>query len=384
MGGAVALAVPVLDTAVGVRIPTTGLAGAVQIMAAVNDGTLGWSDTVVTTRVTDWPANQYYYLSSQSETAALPLPTVSVFLEVAAVWKINDEAELCVCLRYFTVVSIKHLRVAVLVIRTQEMFRLTFWCSAVPVSPAVVFVREPARARHRAVDIFLRGAAVRGGGGGRGVVTVRVTFVTDRPPGAVCEIVIVTPVVHQVEHLGVAVLVIGTEVVLRLQTRLAVPVSPAVVGVWVVTLPYSITVNSLLWRGAVWLGGCGGGGRRAVNIPVRTRAVSAVHVPRVHTEPVENVILEVVRAGLVCDAATLALVELVAQLGVGLLDKVIRPTDGAVREGVVTLGLDLPASRQDQSDWELGELPVTHLRHRQRDNPDTTNCQVNIPPVWIY
>ena len=130
---------------------------------------------------------------------------------------------------YFTVSNIKHLRVPVLVIRTQEMFRLTGWFRAVPISPAVVFVWEPARPRHRAVDILLRGAAVRGGGGGGGVVTVRVTVVTDWPAGAVCEVLIVTPVVHQVEHLGVAVLVIRTEVVLRLQAWLTVPVSPAVV-----------------------------------------------------------------------------------------------------------------------------------------------------------
>jgi len=91
VGGAVTLAVPVLDTAVGVRIPTTGLAGAVQIMATVHYGSLGWSDTVVTTGITD-----------------RPLATVCVFLVVAAV-----------------VGRIKHLRVAVLVIRTQEMFRLT-------------------------------------------------------------------------------------------------------------------------------------------------------------------------------------------------------------------------------------------------------------------
>ena len=58
MGGAVILTVPVLDTAVGVRIPTTRLLGAVQIMAAVHYGTRGGSDTVVTTGITDWPTDQ--------------------------------------------------------------------------------------------------------------------------------------------------------------------------------------------------------------------------------------------------------------------------------------------------------------------------------------
>ena len=66
VGGAVTLAVPVLDTAVGVRIPTTGLAGAVQIMATVHYGSLGWSDTVVTTGITDRPADQDCIISRHS------------------------------------------------------------------------------------------------------------------------------------------------------------------------------------------------------------------------------------------------------------------------------------------------------------------------------
>ena len=74
-----------------------------------------------------------------------------------------------------------------------------------------------------------------------------------------------------------------------------------------------------------------------MNIPVRTWAVSALHVSRVHTEPVQNVKLEVVWTSLVGHTPSLALVELVAQLGVGLLDKIVGATNGAVREGVVTL-----------------------------------------------
>jgi len=303
VGGSVVLTVPVLDTAVGVRIPTTRLFGTIQIMAAVYYGSRGGSDTVVTTGITDWP-----------------LATLGVLLVVAAV-----------------VSHIKHLRVAVLVIRTEEVLRLTGWCRAVPVSPAVVFVWEPAGPHLLTVDVFLRWAAVRGGGGGRGVVTVTIAVVTHWPSGAVCQVLIVTAVIRQVEHLGVAVLVIGTKVVLRIQARLTVPVSPAVERVGVVTLAYSLTVDSLFRRSAVWLWSCSSEGRRTVNIPVRTRAVSALHVSRVHTEPVQNVKLEVVWTSLVGHTPSLALVELVAQLGVGLLDKIVGATNGAVREGVVTL-----------------------------------------------
>ena len=316
-----------------------------------------------------------------SERADLPLATVRVFLVVAALWKIKRKlAESLFVI--ITVGDIEDLRDAVLVVRTEQVFWLTGRGGAVPVPPAVVFVWEPAGPRHSTVDVLLRGTAVRGGGGGGGVLTVSIAVVTLWPAGAVREVVVVTAVVGEVEHLGVSLLVIGTEVVGGVQAWLTVPVPPAVVRVGVVASSYSLAVNSLLRRGAVRLGGCGGDRVGAVNIPVRTGPVPAVHVSRVHTEPVENVILEVVRACLVGDAATLALVELVAQLGVGLLDKVIRATDRAVREGVVTLAR--PTWREDQWD-RLGLGPVTHLlaadQPRQRDNPNTKNCQVNIPSL---
>ena len=93
-------------------------------------------------------------------------------------------------------------------------------------------------------------------------------------------------------------------------------------------------------------------------------------------------VLEVVRAGLVGHTASLALVELEAELGVGLLGKVLGTTDRTVREGVLALALATPPPRQAQSvSWGPGS--ETHLvaaaQPRQRDNPNTKNCQVNIP-----
>ena len=52
------------------------------------------------------------------------------------------------------------------------MLWLTVWGGAVPEPPAVLSVGEPARPHHRAVDVLLRGAAVRAGGGGGAVVRV--------------------------------------------------------------------------------------------------------------------------------------------------------------------------------------------------------------------
>ena len=83
VGGPVPVAVPVLDTAVGVRIPTTRLAGAVQVVAAVNYWARGRSDAVVTAGITDWP-----------------LTTIGVLLVVAAVCEIYVEAG-CVSVRNY-------------------------------------------------------------------------------------------------------------------------------------------------------------------------------------------------------------------------------------------------------------------------------------------
>ena len=174
--------------------------------------------------------------------------------------------------------QVKHLRVSVLVVRTEEVLWLAGWCGAVPVPPAVVSVGEPARPHLRAVDVLLRRAAVRRGGGGGGVVAVLVAFVTFGTAGTVGEILIVTPIIRQVVHLGVSLLVIGTDEVLRWEAWVTAPVSPAVVRVRVVTPACRITVNSLVWGGAVGLGCCGGDGWGAVNIPVRAGSVSAVHV----------------------------------------------------------------------------------------------------------
>ena len=126
-----------------------------------------------------------------------------------------------------TVGRVEHLRVAVLVVRTDEVLGLAGGGGAVPVPPAVVLVRKPARPHLTTVDILLRGAAVRGGGGGGGVLAVRVALVTHRTAGTVGEVGIVTAVVQQVEHLGVSLLIIRADVVPRLQARLTAPVPPA-------------------------------------------------------------------------------------------------------------------------------------------------------------
>ena len=92
MGGALTLTVPVLDTAVGVRIPTARLAGAVQVVAAVYGWWSCWSDAVDTAGITDWPEDQHHHSSLRQCSAHSPFATVGVLLVVAAACKITDEA----------------------------------------------------------------------------------------------------------------------------------------------------------------------------------------------------------------------------------------------------------------------------------------------------
>lgn len=180
MGGAVTLTVPVLQTAVGVRVPTIRLGGTVKRVVAVNNGPWGVCVAVLTTGTTH-----------------RPISAVCVLGVVTSV----------VC-------CIEHLRVAVLVIRTEEVLRLTARGGAVPVPPAVELVREPSSSLQLTVNGLLWGAAVRGGGGCGGVVTIGIALVTDWSAATVSQILVVTAVVEKVEHFWIAFLIIGTEVVL--------------------------------------------------------------------------------------------------------------------------------------------------------------------------
>ena len=105
MGGAVTLALPVLEAAVGVRVPTTRPAGAVQVVAAVQAWHFDWvtpttvppgscfcSEAALTTGITDWPADQHDCIIAHHSDRAhcLPVATVSEPLVVAAVCKVTD------------------------------------------------------------------------------------------------------------------------------------------------------------------------------------------------------------------------------------------------------------------------------------------------------
>jgi len=109
-------------------------------------------------------------------------------------------------------------------------------------------------------------------------VTVGVALVTDGTAATVGEVVVVTAVVDEVEHLRVSVLVVRTDEVFPVQTRLTAPVSPAVEGVRVVSPAQLVTVHPLVLWSAVRLRRGGGQGRRAVNVSVWTGTGATVHV----------------------------------------------------------------------------------------------------------
>ena len=139
--------------------------------------------------------------------------------------------------------------------------------------------------------------------------TVLAAGITDRAVPTVCISLQVAAIILQVEHQGFPGL-------LRADKRgwgvalLTVPVPPAVVRVGLpgglVTL--GLAVNGLHGRAAGWLA--------VINL-LRTGPAIAVHVSRVETEPGEAVELEVVLADLAGDAASLAVVVMIAGLGVG-------------------------------------------------------------------
>ena len=137
-------------------------------------------------------------------------------------------------------------------------------------------------------------------------LTVLATRITDRPLPTVCISRQATAIKLQVEHQVFPIQVRAEEV----GWLLTVPVPPAVmrVGLPGDLVTQDLAVNVLLGRAA---------GRLAVINLLRTGPAIAVHVSRVETEPGENVELEVVRADLAADTAGLAVVVMVAGLGVG-------------------------------------------------------------------
>jgi len=168
---------PVLLTTVRVSIVTIRFARAVQVMSTVyvSVRALGWFVTVLVAIVTD-----------------RPVTTVSVLQEVAAI-----------------VGCVKHFGVPFVIIRTKEVLRLSFLVEAVPVSPAVVLVREPSGTHILAADLLVFRCAVRRHS--RRVFTVFVALVTDRPAITLGVLGKVASVVCEVVHLRFAVIVIGAQ-----------------------------------------------------------------------------------------------------------------------------------------------------------------------------
>ena len=207
-------------------------------------------------------------------------------------------------------------------------------CNIDMFKPAVVRVRMPSSTQIFAFnDLVIRNAGRRFSWR---VLTIVVTLITNGSaiaPGLGGE---VTSHVGQVEHHWARTIVsIWTHNVLGITALDTVPVFPAVVLVREVSVTRHLAIN---WgSGAAVLGGCGrGGGGRAVG-GVVAGAGPAVHIIGEGAPVVPVVVLEVILAGLVGDAALAALVVLPARLGVRLCHVVLWSTDCTIWQCVVTL-----------------------------------------------
>jgi len=258
-------AVPVLLTAVGVSVVTIWLAGAVQVMTTVKLSVRagGWFVAVLVTLVTD-----------------RPIPALSVLKIVAAF----------VC-------RVKHFRVAILIIRAEEVLGLCLFVEAMPVPPAVVLVGEPSGANVLAAyPLVIRGAVWRNSWGG---FTVLIALVAYRSSITLSVLSKVATVIRKVVHLGVPIIIIGTEDMLSFRLSLvAMPILPAIELVREVASSCLHTVNDLVRGSTVGLLR-GGGYRGGAVLGVVTRSVTTVHIMRVGTPGVLDVKLVVILAVLV-------------------------------------------------------------------------------------
>jgi len=271
-------AVPVLLTAVGVSVVTIWLAGAVQIMTAVKLSVRagGWFVAVLVTLVTD-----------------RPIPALSVLKIVAAF----------VC-------RVKHFRVAILIIRAEEVLGLCLFVEAMPVPPAVVLVGEPSGTHVLAAyPLVIRGAVWGNSWGG---LTVLIALVAYRSSVTLSVLSKVATVIREVVHLGLPIIIIGTEDMLSFRLSLvAMPILPAIELVREVASSCLHTVNDLVRGSTVGLLR-GGGYRGGAVLGVVARSVTTVHIMRVGAPGVLDVKLVIILAVLVGHTARITFIKLPA------------------------------------------------------------------------
>ena len=296
---------PVLLAAVGVSIVAIRLAGAVQIVTTVKLPVWagGWLVAVLVTLVTH-----------------RSIPTLSILKIVAAF-----------------VGRVKHLRVSFLIVGTEKVLGLGFFVEAMPVPPAVVLVGEPSGTHVLAAYLLVIRSAVWGNSWGG--FTVLIALVTYRPSITLGVCGIVATIVCEVVHLGVTILVIGTEDMLSLRLSLvAMPVLPAIELIREVASTCLHAVNDLVRGGAVGLLGGGGYRGRAV-LGVVARSVTTVHVMREGTPGVLGVKLVIILAFLVCHTSGITFVIFPAGLRISHQHIVTGSTLRTVRKSVWTASI---------------------------------------------
>merc|ERR1712013_122641 len=228
---------------------------------------------------------------------------------------------------------VKHLRVSFLIVGTEKVLGLGFFVEAMPVPPAVVLVGEPSGTHVLATYLLVIRSAVWGNSWGG--FTVLIALVTYRPSITLGVLGIVATIVCEVVHLGVTILVIGTEYMLSL---VAMPVLPAIELIREVASTCLHAVDDLVRGGAVGLLGGGGYRGRAV-LGVVARSVTTVHVMREGTPGVLGVKLVIILAFLVCHTSGITFVIFPAGLRISHQHIVTSSTLRTVRKSVWTASI---------------------------------------------
>jgi len=297
------LAVPVLNTAVGIFIPPSTFVFTVNRMVTVNGGR--GVCAIIIAFITDGP-----------------LTTVNILREVTSI-----------------VPRVKHCCFWVIIwLRTKSVFWFGLVAEAMPECSTVELIGEPSRPKVLTLNMLIIRCTVCWGGWC--LLTIDIALITHRSPTTLGLLWKVAAHVRSVKHCGFWVIIfLWAHDMLSMRLSLeTVPKLPTVVFIRIVarTVLVSTAVNNLVRGAAVWL--LSGGGyvgwtvHRIIAWPVTT-----FHITRWCTPLISYVIFVILLTCLMLHTPSIALIILPAGCGVWL-DSIICGTTGCpIREGVLTL-----------------------------------------------
>jgi len=299
------LAVPVLDTAVGIFIPPSTLVLTVNRMVTINR----WRGvcTVLIAFITD-----------------RPLTTVNIFREVTPI-----------------IPWVKHCSFWIIIwLGAESVLWLGLLIETMPECSTVELIWKPSSPEVFALNMLtIRGAVC---WSCWCVLTVQIALITHRPATTLGLLWKVAPHVRSVKHGGFWVITFlwahdMVSMGLPLET---VPELPTVVLIRIVswTILVCAAVNDLVRGAAVRLLGGGGDGCWTVH-RIITWSVTTFHIPRICTILIKYIILEILLTCPVPHTTSITLIKLPAGCRVWLGKEVFSSTGCSIRKGGLTITL---------------------------------------------